>query len=177
MAETCQECGFDYDAIDIAEAPELLRRFGRRFRAPLTRFLPGEDGATVVRARPLEGTWSALEYACHVRDVFEVQRARLLLALEQDTPEFEPMGRDERAVTDRYNEQDPAEVAGQVAANADALADTVAGLDGIQLARTAIYAYPERQERTLEWVVRHTVHEGEHHLLDVGRVLRSARGR
>ena len=40
-----------------------------------------------------------------------------------------------------------------------------------------IYNFPERAERPLTWVVRHTVHEGEHHLLDIGRVLRAASGR
>ena len=41
--------------------------------------------------------------------------------------------------------------------------------------RTMTYYFPERAERPLTWVVRHTVHEGEHHLLDIGRVLRAAR--
>jgi hypothetical protein len=40
-----------------------------------------------------------------------------------------------------------------------------------------IYGYPEIAERPLSWVLVHTVHEGEHHLLDIGRVLRAARGR
>ncbi|CAN5247002.1 DinB family protein [soil metagenome] len=177
MGDRCDECGFDYEALAVADAVDELRRLGRRYRAPLTRFLRDEDGDAVVRAHPLAGTWSALEYACHLRDVLDVQRERLAVALAEDTPSFEPMGREERVVRDRYNEQDPAEVAGQVAVNGEALADTVEAMTEDQLARTAIYGYPQEQERTLAWVVRHTVHEGEHHLLDVGRVLRAARGR
>jgi hypothetical protein len=46
-----------------------------------------------------------------------------------------------------------------------------------QLDLTMVYGYPEVAERSLSWVLVHTVHEGEHHLLDVGRVLRAARGR
>ena len=34
------------------------------------------------------------------------------------------------------------------------------------------YNYPSVAERPLTWVAVHTVHEGEHHLLDIGRVLR-----
>ncbi|HWI03460.1 MAG TPA: hypothetical protein VNT52_06465, partial [Acidimicrobiales bacterium] len=66
-ASKCQECGFDYETLDPAEIPAALRAFAKRYRAPLTRFLPGEDGDAVVRQRPAEGTWSALEYAAHVR--------------------------------------------------------------------------------------------------------------
>jgi hypothetical protein len=44
----------------------------------------------MLRTRPEEGVWSALEYACHVRDVFLVQRDRLYTALVEDTPTFTP---------------------------------------------------------------------------------------
>lgn len=175
MTERCGECGFDYDALALADGPGALRGFGRRYRAPLTRFLPGEDGHAVVRAHPMAGTWSALEYACHVRDVLAVQRDRIELALAEDTPALEPMGREERVERDAYNAQDPTVVVDQVAAKAELLADLVERLSDAELARTAIYH--DRGEQTLGWVVRHTVHEGEHHLLDVGRVLRAARGR
>ena len=46
--------------------------------------------------RLIEDVWSALEYACHVRDVFLVQRDRLYTALVEDTPTFTPMYRDQR---------------------------------------------------------------------------------
>jgi hypothetical protein len=173
----CEECGFDYDALAAADAPSALRELGRRYRAPLTRFLPGEDPGAIVRARPAPEVWSALEYACHLRDVLDVQRQRLALALVEDCPSLTPMGRDERVTADRYNEQDPTTVAGQLAGNAEALAADVEALDPGQLDRTMIYNYPERQERTVLWLIRHTAHEGHHHLLDVGRSLRAARGR
>jgi hypothetical protein len=34
-----------------------------------------------------------------------------------------------------------------------------------------IYNYPEPVERDLAWLARHTIHEGEHHLFDVDRIL------
>ena len=67
--ERCDECGFVYAEVSPEDAAEKLRSFGRRYRAPLTRFLAGEDGDTMLRQRPEEGVWSALEYAAHVRDV------------------------------------------------------------------------------------------------------------
>ncbi len=130
-----------------------------------------------MRAHPLEGTWSGLEYACHVRDVLQVQRERLLRALVEDGFTPERMGRDERVEALRYNEQDPIGVVLQLDANAEALATTIEGFQPSDWARTMTYSYPERAERSLTWVVQHTVHEGEHHLLDMGRVLRAARGR
>ena len=161
----------------MADAPDALRAFGKRYRIPLTRGLKGEDLDALARAHPLDDTWSALEYACHVRDVLRIQRERMQRALVEDDFAPESMRRDERAIEERYNEQGPAEVADELAAHADALAADVSGLSESDFARTMTYFYPEKAVRPLTWVVQHTVHECEHHLLDVGRVLRAARGR
>jgi DinB family protein len=131
----------------------------------------------VVRARPDPSTWSALEYACHVRDVFAVYTERVQRTLEEDTPTFESMERDERAQRDRYNEQDPAVVADQLADNAERLAGLLDGVDADAWARTAVTPYPEPAPRTLLEMARHAAHEGSHHLLDIGRGLRSVRGK
>lgn len=173
----CAECGFDYDRYTDAEVPDALRDFGRRYRVPLTRGLKDESLDEVVRAHPLPGVWSALEYACHFRDVLVVQRGRLAEALEADVPDAVPMRREERVVEDHYNEQDPVAVAEAIAANAEVLAAALADLDDAGWARQVRYHYPEPTLRDMHWLARHTIHEGHHHLLDVGRVLRTARGR
>jgi hypothetical protein len=80
-------------------------------------------------------------------------------------------------VEDRYNEQDPTVVVGELAANAGAIADAFAALTPEQWERRALYGYPEPTERDMRWLSRHTLHEGHHHQLDIGRALRSARGR
>ena len=90
---------------------------------------------------------------------------------------LDSMDRDERPVRDRYNEQDPAVVAEQVADRAAALAAAFESLAPEAWERTAIHPYPEPAPRSLAWMARHVVHEGNHHLLDIGRVLRAARGR
>jgi hypothetical protein len=43
-------------------------------------------------------------------------------------------------------------------------------------ARRLVYPWPEATERDLGWVGRHAVHEGEHHLMDVRRVLAAVCG-
>ncbi len=173
----CEECRFEYDAEDETTIPDRLRALGGRFRAPLSRFLPGEDGDALLRAHPVEGAWSALEYACHVRDVLLVQRERVAQVLAEDTPTFQPMRRNERAVELAYDDQDPATVAVEVADAAEALAVAFADLSTAAWTRTGVYGYPEPAERSLVWIGQHTVHELSHHLLDIGRTLRAARGR
>jgi hypothetical protein len=42
------------------------------------------------------------------------------------------------------------------------------------LQRRCIYNSPEARERTVLWLGRDAVHEGEHHLRDVDAALRSA---
>ena len=121
-----------------------------------------------MRTRPTPDVWSPLEYACHVRDVLEVQRERLLPVRSEENPRFVPMGREERVVDRRYNEQDPAVVAEELGAAAEALAATLDALDPAGWARTGVYNYPEPADRSVEWIGRHTVHEIRHHHRDLG---------
>ncbi len=86
-----------------------MRSDARAFVDKLARF---DDDA--VRKRPAPEVWSPLEYACHVRDMLGVQTERVELAQREIDPVFVPMGRDERVVEDRYNEQDPAAVAAEL---------------------------------------------------------------
>lgn len=166
----CDDCGFVYATISTAEIPNALAAFGPAYGARLS------TNPAVLRARPGPEVWSALEYGCHVRDVLEVQRARLLLALEETRPSFTPMGRDERVIRDRYNEQEPGVVGDQLAEAARALATEFAGLRADQWERTGIYNWPTTTERTMTWLGQHTIHEGRHHLRDVDAAIRQVRG-
>jgi hypothetical protein len=76
---------------------------------------------------------------------------------------------------DGYEKQPPAEVAAAIAANAAALAGTLTTVPEDGWDRTGT-----RRDGELFTVLgmgRFALHEGTHHLLDVGRVLRAARGR
>ncbi|WP_426505314.1 DinB family protein [Dactylosporangium sp. McL0621] len=160
--DQCDECGFAYDSVAADGVPGRLGGLAGRYAAALA-------GVPDVRRRPAPDVWSALEYTCHLRDVLRVQRERLDLALHADAPEFAPMGRDELAVTAAYNSQDPAAVLAALAAAADVLATAFAALGPAELDRVGLYPWPQPTPRTLLWLGRHTVHEGEHHLMDIHR--------
>ena len=115
LDERCPDCGFDAVTVDLAEMAELVRENVADWR-PL---LADEH----ARRRPDDETWSALEYACHVRDVFVLFDGRLRLMLEQDDPEFENWDQDVTALDQRYDLQDPATVADELVAAGHDCAD------------------------------------------------------
>lgn len=163
---------FDYEALDPADVPAQMRSFAKRYRAPLTRFIRDEDGDALVRTRPAPAVWSALEYAAHVRDVFANYDRWIGQCLAEDRPVLDGPGPDELAAARRYNEDDPPAVADALAANAEALATTIEavpadGWDRVGLRRG--------EERSVLLQARRAVHEGGHHLLDIGRGLRAVR--
>jgi DinB superfamily len=167
----CDECGFKYadHGVDVVvgEIAGLGARYGSRLRVPSG----AADSREPLRRRPGPDTWSALEYACHVRDVLLAQRERLFLTLVEDRPSFAPIYREQRVVLARYNEEEPEQVAMQTELAARLVSWAFAGLDGPDWDRFCIYNFPEPAERSLLWLAQHTLHEGEHHLRDIDRVV------
>ncbi|BBY12881.1 methyltransferase type 12 [Mycobacterium marseillense] len=165
MTEPCAGCNFIYDLRRAAAAGEDLQAL----TAEAVVLLSNND--IDVRSRSHPDVWSPLEYACHLRDVLLVQRERVLAARRTSGSDCASMGREERAEHDGYNEQDPADVARQLADAAALFSNVLARLSGDDWDRTVIYHYPETHERSLRWVAVHTVHELQHHLLDIRRQL------
>lgn len=170
--QVCPECGFDLGGFSPTDAAGAIRSFGRRYRAPLTRFLPGEDGDALVRQRPAPATWSALEYAAHLRDVFAWYDERVTRSLVEDDPSYDGPDPDEAAESGRYNESDPAAVADGLAANAERFATTLESVEGEQWERAHLRL---GERRTVAFTAVRAVHEGNHHLLDIGRGMRGLR--
>ena len=107
-----------------------VRSFARRYQAPLTRGLPGEDLDDVVRRSPGPGVWSRLlEYGAHIGDIFEVFDDRVRCALvgrEPDQAEVDWEGR----VAAASATLDRVEVVERIADAADTLATTLDELNG-----------------------------------------------
>ena len=114
LRERCPECGFTAADVAATEVAELVTAFTDPWPAVLAR----PDAAQ----RPAPSTWSPLEYACHVRDVCRLFEERLQLMLAHEAPVFDNWDQDATAVADRYGEQDPATVAGELTACATAFA-------------------------------------------------------
>jgi hypothetical protein len=162
----CDECGYDDASLGRAEILRVIRELAAENGQLLASVPAGR-----LRAHTRPGSWSPLEYGCHVRDMLAVQRERVLLAQTERTPRFASMRRDERAIEEAYNEQDPLAVAGQIEVAAAALTQTMTALDDAGWARTGIYPWPEPEVRTVEWIGSRTVHELVHHLFDNRRLL------
>jgi len=80
LEKPCPECAFDASTFEATDVADMIRANAAAWPAVLER----DD----VRERPDESTWSKLEYAAHVRDVFRIYLYRLGLMLAEHDPLF-----------------------------------------------------------------------------------------
>lgn len=156
ITEGCKQCGFTPG--DATLTGTLLRESVPRWRDRLAR--------ADARNRPEPGTWSALEYGCHVRDVCRVFRDRLALMLAQASPTFADWDQDAAAQEGQYFQQDPAIVADEfqteamrTAAAFDAVQDSEWERSGLRSNGSAF---------TVSTLATYFTHDIHHHLHDVG---------
>jgi hypothetical protein len=109
--------------------------------------------------------WSPLEYGCHVRDVHRTMRARVLLMLEQDEPTFANWDQDATALEERYADQEPAGVADELAAAAEAAAQAYEQVGAAAWDRPGLRSNGSRF--TVASLGRYHLHDVVHHLHDV----------
>lgn len=177
FVEPCPECRFDPASMDPPgpDSPVAaeLGAIGRKVQAPLTRGLPGEDLAALLGTRPDDGTWSPLQYACHLRDVLVLFEERTRAMVADDGVRFGWW--DHEAAAEDYPGSDPAQVAAELSAAAGTYAATLASLTAPQWAATG--SRRDGEDFTVHSLAVFALHEARHHLLDIGRGLRSARGR
>jgi DinB family protein len=143
---------------------------------PALREVPAEVRAAALavpdvhrRVRPDPTTWSVVEYACHVRDVFASFTIRLHRISTEDVPALEPMFADLRAERFRYNDADLGCVLAELDVHVAGFLDEVA--ETTDWDRTATRRPGER--RTARWLVRHGLHEARHHTNDIAAVGRA----
>ena len=161
----CSQCGFAYDAILPSAVVGLLVDLLPEYRTLLS------WDAARLRVRPEPSTWSALEYACHVRDCLALFDWRIRRVLEEGRPELPQMRRDAVVIERSYNEQDPALVARDIDANYAKLAELLRRVSGAAWQRVGVR---EGEELSVAWMVINTLHEARHHLFDMDRVFAAA---
>ncbi|MCA2209075.1 DinB family protein [Nocardia rosealba] len=160
LEKPCAECGYDAASIAFEQVPDRTRAAAAHIASALDR----DD----VRVRPDAQTWSVLEYAAHVRDVCRIFDTRLALMLDGDgatAPRFENWDQDATAVTDRYNEQDPAAVAQELSADAEQVAAAFAAVPADRLDWRG--ARSDGSLFTVASLGRYFLHDLEHHVHDV----------
>ena len=157
LGRPCPECGLDTQSFSREGIPAMIRANAAAWRAPLA--------AADAADRPRPDRWSALEYGCHVRDVFRLYDYRLGLMLTEDDPLYPNWDQDETAVAYDYAAQDPAVVTDELAASGDALAASFAALTDDQWLRPGRRS--DGASFTVESFARYLVHDPIHHLHDV----------
>ena len=158
LQRRCPECGLAAGEVPLDEIATRA-------------FIAGEEWVQILRsspavnARPRPEVWSPLEYGAHVRDVFRIFDARLLLMLATDDPVFANWDQNETAVTERYGEQDPEVVADQLEAAATEFVAHLNELRPDQLDRTGRRS--NGSEFTVVTLAQYFLHDVVHHLWDV----------
>jgi DinB superfamily len=160
LQRPCPECGFEAASIARDEVSGLLTANAASWVALLAQRTDAD-----LRRRPDAQTWSPLEYACHVRDVFVLFDFRLGLMLTTDDPLFPNWDQDVTAVESDYPSQQPAQVSADLDAAAQVLAAHFADLADKQWARPGRRS--DGASFTVESFARYLVHDPVHHLYDV----------
>jgi hypothetical protein len=159
MQRPCPECGFDATQHPKERLGAEVRALAPVFRELLTR----KDAAE----RPATGVWSALEYSCHVRDVFRIYLERLTLMLTKDDPTFLNWDQDETAVAEHYGTQEPGTVAYELGAACGPLADAFDRVHDQQWDRTGHRS--DGATYTIETFGKYLLHDPVHHVWDIQR--------
>ncbi|RYJ01961.1 MAG: DinB family protein [Actinomycetales bacterium] len=157
LDEPCPECGLAAGEVDPHAVAGLVRESLPRWSAVLSR--------PDVAERPDPATWSPLEYACHVRDVFTLFDERLQRILSDDEARFENWDQDVTAVEQRYGEQDPAVVSDELEAAGERLAQAFASVPDDARGRTGLRS--DGSTFTVGTFAQYFWHDIAHHLHDV----------
>jgi hypothetical protein len=157
LARPCAECGFAAADLLFDDVPARVRQNAASWSAVLD--LAG------VTLRPNEDTWSPLEYAAHVRDVFRIFERRLGLMLTENDPLFANWDQDATAESEKYNEQDPATVAAELVSAAASVAAAFGHVPQAERQRTGRRSDGARF--TVTTLAQYFMHDPIHHLHDV----------
>jgi hypothetical protein len=159
LKRPCRECGFDVQAFPREQLGAKIRENAKRWPELLAH--------SRVRARPSEEIWSALEYGCHVRDVFRLYDSRLQMMLDQENPTFPNWDQDATAVDSGYDRQDPKVVANELCDAAVILSGRFDALTNVDWDRRGIRS--DGAGFTVESFGRYLIHDPIHHVNDVER--------
>lgn len=159
----CDQCGYDGHPSDPQLSQITLAEVVRG--GALLDNVRSDD--ILLRRRPEPATWSALEYAAHVRDTFVINAERIRRVLAEEIPILESWDGNAAARKERYNEQDPREVFFSMSTNAVEFASLLVGVRSHEWEQ---FGYREPNERfSVAMLGRWVLHETLHHRIDAER--------
>ncbi len=165
----CAECDIAFADVPVERALVVVAGIPAAAAAAVAEVPDAARGL-----RPAPGVWSVAAYACHLRDVYATYTIRLFRTRTERRPQLEPMLADLRAVRFGYDRCDVAAVLAQLAAHVEGFGQEAADVGAKEWDRVAVRRPDER--RTARWLVRQAMHEGVHHVRDIGRVGQQVRG-
>lgn len=163
----CEECGIDVRTFEREDFGEIIRANATTWKQLLS--------DPLATTRPSSDRWSAVEYGCHVRDVYLLARQRLTLMLERDDPTFENWDQDATAEASNYAEQDPERVAAELIEAAEGAADGFGNVTEHEWERPGTRSDGARF--TVQSFARYIIHDPLHHQHDVEEGLSRLRSR
>jgi hypothetical protein len=158
LERPCPDCGFDAGNCAAGAVPGLVRANALQWGQLLA-------AGVIQPGRPDPAVWSPLEYACHVRDVYERYDQRIGLMLTESNPLYPNWDQDATAVTDRYEEQEPGVVVSRLAVAAETVAVRLEGVSPADQQRPGRRS--DGAKFTVDTIARYMVHDPIHHVWDV----------
>lgn len=159
--EICDECGFHSGLVDASDAAARFRGLPDSWQAVFSH----DD--ELLRARPEPEVWCAVEYARHTANAIEIIEWAARQVAMGESPDWE------RMPTVFHPEFHECEQFGHDA-TLDALATAAQSMAALTDSLTA-----QELDETAEYgggvilntraVIRHALHDAEHHLLDIRR--------
>jgi len=157
LDRACPQCGYDAATVPVETVAARLPANAGEWRPVLQR--------ADVSVRPRPDVWSALEYACHVRDVHELYLHRLDRMLTETDPLYDNWDQDATALDKDYGGQDPAVVSDELESAGQGLADRFDTVSGDAWQRPGRRS--DGASFTVDTFSRYLLHDVEHHLWDV----------
>lgn len=158
LTSTCPDCQLTAAAVSPETIAGRIPDQVAQWQQTLTR--------PDVAVRPSPETWSPLEYACHIRDVYGLFETRSRLILDHDGPTFADWDQDEAAVAGAYWEAAPDDVARDLATAAASYAKLLQSVPNDAWGRVGLRS--NGSEFTLATLTQYFLHDITHHLWDVG---------
>jgi S-DNA-T family DNA segregation ATPase FtsK/SpoIIIE len=164
--EICDECGFHGGTLDLFAAVARIRTLPDRWSEVMS------QEEEWLRARPEPNTWCAVEYAQHVVSaIVSIEWAARLFAAGR-SPDWDELPEDSLPGVFEHDTHDcgrfdVVETLESLGGAARSIAAFAQSLTPDEQVATAVY-FNEMVINTTA-VIRHALHDAEHHLLDIRR--------